>query len=95
MATKKHSGSAADIEFSEERVDVALQATWEIDGLLELIVRESQSLEAGNLALRGLAIRAKALNSAVMSALGEDDMPDATLRAAVSGQSKDAEASHG
>jgi len=62
---------------NDELGTIALEATWEIEGLTNLIVKELEECpEVENLALRGIALRVKRLNSVIMSAIG--DSPNAT-----------------
>lgn len=56
-----------------DRADIALQASWEIMDIAE-IVHAHMSPDAENLAYRALLRRCKRLSSVIMSALGEPNM---------------------
>jgi len=64
---------------SGERADIALNATWEIEGLADIAL---SNIPPGmeSLALRGIVARIKSLNSAIMSAIGEPDTAVTELR---------------
>lgn len=57
----------------DERGLIALDASYEIEGLTLLIQKELKDApECELLALRGIAIRIKELNSIIMSAIGDE-----------------------
>jgi hypothetical protein len=60
------------VDEMQERADIALEATWEIDACIRLL-RQELPTEAEHLALTGLARRIEDLTSVVMSVLGRDD----------------------
>ncbi len=59
------------LSLSGERANIALNATWEIEGLADIALSNLPK-NADLLALRGLVARIKTLNSAIMSAIGDD-----------------------
>jgi hypothetical protein len=69
---------------TSERVDVALRATWEIEALMNAIISQNTD-EMNGILIRGLAIRAKQLNNAAMSALDDEDHDMAELSEVVFG----------
>lgn len=65
-------GGFAQIE-NNERVSLALEATWEIEGLISAILRTPRAFEAhDSIPVRGMVLRISALNDAISAALGDD-----------------------
>ncbi|WP_296446990.1 hypothetical protein [Rhodoferax sp. UBA5149] len=71
--TTSGAGCPMDKPIPADRAYIALQASWEIDGISEL-VHDHMSLDPDNLPHRALLRRCKRLSSIIMSALGEPDM---------------------
>ncbi len=70
----------------EERRKLALEASWEIESLLDLLIERSQDLPVEDMAIRGLTIRAGALNHVVMSAIDDEHHAVDALRSALTGR---------
>ncbi len=71
MATENSTNNSAS---AAERLDVALDATYEIEHLCDatmVLANESTSTDA--ILFRGLAARVLALNSIIMSVVGKED----------------------
>ncbi len=80
---------------TQERVDLALEAAWELESISLAIIDMSQTFDAGDLSIRGMAIRVRTLASVVMSALGDEGEASASIRSELTGKPADAtEASH-
>ena len=82
-----HPENRRKYEVSDDRCDVVMDATYEIEQLCELAMEQanrSQSFDA--ILFRGLAARIGQLNSSIMSAIGEKDHPLADLRVSVRGR---------
>lgn len=63
-----------------ERGLLALEATWEIEQLANLTIDLAQDFDdIEGLKFRGIGARIKALNSAIMSAIGESAVSNETL----------------
>lgn len=77
--------------YEDERSRIALEATYELEQLLSLILEQTRDKPDGQewvermRGVRGLVIRGQSLNSALMSALGESDMPTSTIVEMVTG----------
>lgn len=71
---------------SEERIRVALEASWKMESIADALIEASQGLDASDLAIRGLSIRVKGLANVAMSALGDDAEPIAEIRKRLTGQ---------
>jgi hypothetical protein len=71
---------------------LAYEATAELESIFAVLLRELQGVAVSDLALRGLAIRAKDLNSIVGSYLGGDTRETAEMHLVVHGERM--EASH-
>lgn len=69
------------------RARVALEASWEIDGLVTaLIARIAAGIDVGDdLFIRGLSMRIRDLNTATMRALGDEGQDVSDLREMVTG----------
>lgn len=82
-----HAGNRRKYEVNDDRCDVVLDATYEIEQLCELAMEQagrSSSMDA--VLFRGLAARVHQLNSAIMSAVGENDFPLADLQRVIHGR---------
>lgn len=79
------------------RVYLATQATWEIEGLLQLLIKSNDLAEVEPLVIRGILIRASALTCAAMSALGDMQVDAADLYYTVHGRYQliESESAHG
>ena len=80
MATN-NSKTAAPLD--ADRIQVALDATYEIEQLADLIIRESKG--ESSLIYRGLASRIRRLNGAIMSSLDDPNALIGDLASAVQG----------
>lgn len=69
-----------------ERHMLALEASWELECLGDALINAAQGLEAHDLAIRSMSIRVRQLAQVVMSALGDDLMGTAELRAQLTGE---------
>lgn len=67
-----------DSTIQADRAGIALQASWEIEGIADL-VHANMTTDVENLVHRALLRRCKRLSSVIMSALGEPAMDCATL----------------
>lgn len=67
-----------DKSIPADRAYIALQASWEIESIAE-IVHDHMGLDAENLVHRTLLRRCRRLSSIIMSALGESGIDCATL----------------
>lgn len=67
-----------------ERMDTALEATWEIEAVAGCLLREIPT-DADSLHLRCLLRRIHKLNSTIMSLMGDDNHPTEDLRKIVHG----------
>lgn len=74
--------SRTDVTLDAERADCACVATYEIEQLADLIIKECSD-DKIDLIYRGIATRIRALNNAVMSAIGEPDCPTEDIAAIV------------
>jgi hypothetical protein len=86
-STQQPSHSPAGVGMSQpmnERADVAMRATWEIEALMNTIISQEPD-DMNGILVRGLAIRAKQLNSAAMAALSDESHDIAELREVVFG----------
>ena len=81
---------------SKSRSNVAMEVSWEIELLSQNLAQEIHGLEEGLqlLHLRGMALRIKQINSALMSALCESGMKISELEQALHGISMSEEANH-
>ena len=59
----------------EPKRAVVLEASYEIESICGLLQRELKRINGEDLALRSLVLRAKALNSVVMSTLTGEELP--------------------
>lgn len=73
-ATVDSSGSAAS-HWSEERIEIARQASGQVESLLYMLHRESQGTDwSTDAAFESTLVRIKQLNSVMMSMLSNDDL---------------------
>ena len=72
-------------EITEERVQLALNAAWEIESIAESLIEAAQKLDASDLLVRGLSVRARSLSTAIMSALDDDAVSIDDIRETVTG----------
>ncbi len=75
--------SKTAVRFDAERLQIALDATYEIEQLADLIIRESKG--ESSLIYRGLASRIRRLNGAIMSSLDDPNALTGDLASAVQG----------
>ena len=71
---------------SEERRELALEASWEVASIADALVEVSQTLSVDDLFIRGLSIRVQQLARVIMSALSDDVAAPADLRVRLTGQ---------
>jgi len=96
MATEKHSPADNRIELeSSERRRIALDASFEIEGLSNLLVNAAQDAAGEDLWMRGVSIRLRSLSQVIMSALGDELDTVEAMRPRVTGLRAEAEAHHG
>lgn len=80
MATKTVNQTAGPTEADQEvRRMLALEASWEIEGIAQL-VHDQLDGSAEYLPLRSMLRRTKELSSVIMSALGDDGEPVKDIR---------------
>ncbi len=84
-----------EYEIDQDRIVIVRKASWEIEALAALIIRELTSLSEAT-AARSMAVRIKQLSCIQMGALTEDDPRESVeeLRHALTGLHQEQEARH-